>query len=156
MKLAQLIRPGLVVSALVALAACGSQTTPATGSVGEVGSESQTRVVAVDGGTYTDVTVDGLSSMLDNKDFAFVNVHIPYAGEIADTDAFIPFDQVAQNLADLPADKDAKIVLYCRSGAMSAISAPELVELGYTDVWNLEGGMNEWVASGRTLLQLGS
>jgi rhodanese-related sulfurtransferase len=33
---------------------------------------------------------------------------------------------------------------------MSTIAAEELVKLGYTDVWNLEGGMVEWEQAGYT------
>ena len=32
-------------------------------------------------------------------------------------------------------------MLYCISGRTSTIAARTLVRLGYTDVWNLEGGM---------------
>lgn len=39
-------------------------------------------------------------------------------------------------------------VLYCRSGRMSGIAAEELVKLGYTNLWNLKGGMLEWERAG--------
>ncbi len=104
--------------------------------------------VQVAGGTYTDVTAPELKRMLKAKDFFFVNVHIPYAGEIAGTDAFIPYDKVREQLHVLPAQKTAKIVLYCMSDRMSTIAAKILVELGYTNVWNLQGGMAGWDRQG--------
>ena len=105
------------------------------------------------GGAYTNVTASELKRMLEAKDFPFVNVHIPYQGEIAGTDAFIPFDKMEQQLNRLPARKDAKIVLYCMSDRMSTIAAQTLVGIGYTDVWNLQGGMVAWEKQGYSLIQ---
>jgi rhodanese-related sulfurtransferase len=104
--------------------------------------------VAVAGGSYKDISASELATMLKNKDFVFINVHIPFAGNIAGTDLSIPYDQIEQSLSQLPADKNAKIVLYCRSGRMSQIAAEELVLLGYTNIWNLMGGMAEWEQAG--------
>jgi len=103
--------------------------------------------VSVDGGSYLNITPATLNALLLKKDFYFVNVHIPYEGEIALTDAFIPFDQTKESLDKYPAEKSAKIVLYCRSGRMSDIAARELVRQGYTHVLNLQGGMIEWEKS---------
>ena len=132
------------------LAACGSQaaapvTPPASASTAIPATGVK---VAVEGGAYTNVTPQQLAEMLKQKDFFFVNVHIPYEGEIRSTDAKIPYDQTAQQLSQYPADKNAKIVLYCRSGRMSAIAAQELVKAGYTNVWNLDGGMAAWEQQG--------
>lgn len=44
--------------------------------------------------------------------------------------------------AELP-DKDALILVYCRSGRRSKIAAEELVKLGYTDVREF-GGIIDW------------
>ena len=101
---------------------------------------------------FTDITVAELSTMLESKDFLFVNTHIPYEGEIAGTDAFIPYDDLEQYADQLPADKDARIVLYCRSGRMSQIAAAALVQQGYSNVYELDGGMIAWEEAGLPLL----
>ena len=124
------------------LAACQGQPAQVTGET-----------VNVAGGSYRNVTPDELNAMLKNKDFVFVNVHIPFEGNIANSDLSLPYDQIAepQYLSQLPADKNAKIVLYCRSGRMSQIAAEELVKLGYTNLWNLAGGMVDWEGAGYEL-----
>jgi len=108
------------------------------------------KTVTAVGGSYQSITSDELNAMLKNKDFVLVNVHIPFAGNIANKDLSIPYDKISipENLAQLPTDKDAKIVLYCRSGRMSEIAATELVSLGYSNVWNLDGGRVAWEQAG--------
>jgi rhodanese-related sulfurtransferase len=118
------------------------------------GQSPETRSVPVaGGGRYTDVSVPGLVRLLAGGHVPLVNVHIPYEGEIPGTDAHVPFDRMAAHLDRLPADKGARVVLYCRSGSMSATAARVLVTLGYTDVWNLDGGMIAWERAGQPLVR---
>ena len=109
--------------------------------------------VTVGGGLYKNISPDKLNAMLKNKDFVFINVHIPFEGNIAGTDLSIPYDQISEPtyLAQIPVDKNAKILLYCRSGRMSAMAAEELVSLGYTNIWNLDGGMVAWEQAGNEI-----
>ena len=115
----------------------GCQSNPVTG-----------KTIPTDGGSYQSLTAAELHTILKNNDFVFINVHTPFAGNIADTDLSIPYDQIEENLSQLPSDKNAKIVLYCRSGRMSQIAAEELVSLGFTNVWDLKGGMADWEQAG--------
>lgn len=94
-----------------------------------------------------------LAVMLQKKDFLFINVHVPYEGEIANTDVFIPYDKIADKLDKLPKEKGAKIVLYCRSGRMSETAARALIQLGYERVSHLAGGMNDWKQSGYQIIE---
>ena len=112
-------------------------------------------IVDVNGGSYSNINSQQLNTMLKDKDFVLVNVHVPFAGDIPNTDLSIPYNQIAESqyLAQLPIDKNSKIVLYCRSGRMSQIAAEELVSQGYTNVWNLKDGMVEWEQAGYSLDQ---
>src|SRR5512142_211448 len=121
--------------AAMLLAACGPKPVAA-------------QTIAVDGGSYRNVSAAELQQMLKQHDFVFVNVHTPFAGNLAGTDVSIPYDEISQRLSLLPPDKAYKIVLYCRSGHMSKIAAEALVELGYTNIWTLDGGMQAWEAAG--------
>jgi rhodanese-related sulfurtransferase len=102
---------------------------------------------------FTRLTSTQLAAMLLHKQFFFVNVHTPYEGEIKNTDAFIVYDKISENLDNLPQDRDAEIVLYCRSGRMSEIAARELTQLGYTRVSHLSGGMNDWKKNGYEVIE---
>lgn len=108
--------------------------------------------VEASGGTYKRVSPARLAELLGNKDFVLVNVHVPYEGEIEGTDAFIPYDQIQARPGEFPRANDARIVLYCRSGRMSAEAARALVALGYTNVIDLDGGMIAWKAAGLALV----
>jgi rhodanese-related sulfurtransferase len=81
-----------------------------------------------------------------------IDVHVPFEGKLNATDLMIPYTEIAQRESELPADRGTPMAIYCRSGFMSAIAAPELAALGFTDVVELSGGMDAWRASGLTLI----
>ncbi len=113
----------------------------------------QGEIVQVPGGSYRNIASEQLWAMLQSKDFVLINVHIPYEGELPQTDAFVPYNEIEKNLDKLPSDKSAKIVLYCMSGRMSALAAETMVKLGFTNIWNLKQGMVNWKAKGYPLLE---
>ncbi len=103
--------------------------------------------------TFSNISSRDLYNLLSKKekDFILINVHTPYIGEIMDTDKFIVYNNILDNLDKIPADKNTKIVLYCQSGGMSAVAAQTLVNLGYVNIKNLFGGMIDWKKNGYPL-----
>ena len=124
----------------------------ATGTGGAAIATSQGTVEQGNGGSWTNVSADTLAAMLAKKDFTFLNVKTPYIGEIEGTDLYIPYTELTAKAAALPTDKAAPIVVYCRSGNESRIAAQTLIDMGYTDIVNLNGGMTEWTSSGRQIV----
>lgn len=53
------------------------------------------------------------------------------------------------NLAAL--DKDVPYVLYCRSGSRSGTTAQEMRSLGFTEVYEVDGGILSWLNNGLPL-----
>ncbi len=137
----QALMAAAAVGLLLAAGCGGSDTKGGSGAVG------------VDAGGFQRVSPAELNAMLKSKDFPLINVHIPYEGELEGTDGFIPFDKIVGELDRLPADKSAKVVLYCRSGRMSTEAAQALVKLGYTNIWELGGGMIAWDTDGFKVVQ---
>ena len=52
--------------------------------------------------------------------------------------------KLKETIAKLPTDKSTKIVVYCSLGIRSETVAHKLIEEGYTNVYNLYGGIFEW------------
>ncbi|WP_298766297.1 rhodanese-like domain-containing protein [uncultured Polaribacter sp.] len=52
--------------------------------------------------------------------------------------------KLKETVAKLPKDKNAKIVVYCSLGVRSETVAHKLIEAGYTNVYNLYGGIFKW------------
>lgn len=60
----------------------------------------------------------------------------------------IPLGVLKQKVSDIERFKEAPVVVYCRTGARSAVAASQLVAAGFTDVTNLQGGIQAWQSAG--------
>lgn len=56
----------------------------------------------------------------------------------------IPMNHIPARIGELESVKDGPIVLICRSGQRSMQVGQYLEQSGFTDVINLQGGMNGW------------
>jgi rhodanese-related sulfurtransferase len=77
--------------------------------------------------------------VLDVRDEAeFANGHI--------TDArHIPLAQLADRIKELQKFKDKPVLVNCQAGTRSAKAGDTLRKSGFTQVHNLQGGLNAWV-----------
>lgn len=93
-----------------------------------------------------DITVEELKQKMDaGEQFVFVDVREPHEFEEFNLGArLIPLQTVPQEADGISADKDAEIVIHCRSGKRSAAAQRFLQQAGYTNVRNLTGGALAW------------
>ena len=91
-----------------------------------------------------DVNVQDLKKMRDEgADFALVDVREPHEYEICNLEGeLIPLNTLSDRLGEL--DKDRHTVVHCRSGGRSAKAVNAMREAGFTNVWNLQGGILAW------------
>lgn len=61
----------------------------------------------------------------------------------------IPLRQLLARVDEIP--RDRPIIVQCRSGNRSASATRALLEEGFTNVYNLEGGLGDWAADGLPL-----
>ena len=50
-------------------------------------------------------------------------------------------------------DKNATVAVYCRSGNRSAVATDQMAELGFTDMYDMQGGILDWEATGGPVVQ---
>lgn len=128
------MRPAALVIAVLALsaAACGGGTDTAVGVV-TVGADRAHEVVEDDpqGLVVLDIRTP--------EEFA--------AGRLADS---VNIDFYAPDFADQigTLDREAPYVLYCRSGNRSDSAASLMRDLGFSEVYEIDGGIVSWVESG--------
>jgi rhodanese-related sulfurtransferase len=97
------------------------------------------------------IDADTLKGWIDEgEDFHLINVHVPRAGEIPGTDIHIAYNDVDAIEAQI-GDPDALVVLYCRTGPMSAQASAALVGRDYTQIYDLTVAMVGWQHAGYQL-----
>ena len=94
---------------------------------------------------YHKITAAEAYAMMNEKEVVIVDVRTKSEyneGRIKGA-ILIPNETIGKEMPpDLP-DKNATVLLYCRSGRRSREAANKLVELGYKNVYDF-GGINDW------------
>lgn len=110
-------------------------------------------------------TLSGCATKSDSSDSGYSKITTKEAKEMIDKDSsitildvrteeeyntghiegaiLIPDTEILDKAEELLPDKSATTLVYCRSGRRSALAAADLVELGYSNVYDF-GGIIDW------------
>ena len=97
-------------------------------------------------GSYQQITQEEAKEMMDSQEVIILDVreqdeydggHIPGA-------VLLPVGTInEETAAGVIPEKDATVLVYCRSGNRSKTASSTLAELGYTNIYEF-GGINTW------------
>lgn len=97
-----------------------------------------------------DITIEELKERMDNNEALYIiDVREEHEFDEFNIGAqLIPLGELPERLDEIEVDKDAEIIVHCRSGARSGRAKEYLSSEGYSNVRNLIGGMLAWQAAG--------
>jgi rhodanese-related sulfurtransferase len=96
--------------------------------------------------TYEQITAQEAKEIMETqKDYVIIDARTQeeFAEGHIEGAIMIPEYEIANRAEQQLPDKDALILVYCRSGRRSKIASEELVKLGYTNVKEF-GGIIDW------------
>lgn len=101
------------------------------------------------------VDVKQAQNMVAHQGALLLDVREPaeYAVIHAPNAKLIPLGEVEQHLRELEAYKDRPIAVICRSGRRSARAVAKLQEAGFTQVSNVQGGIQAWEQAGLEVIR---
>ncbi len=94
------------------------------------------------------ISRERLRDMMErNEDFVLVDVLSPdsFEAEHIPGSINIPFDEIESRVKKL-INRNDKVITYCANFHcdLSSNAAQKLTELGYKNVWEYEGGLQDW------------
>jgi len=101
------------------------------------------------------VDVKQAHSMVAQPGALLLDVREPveYAAIHAPSAKLIPLGEVGLRLKELEAYKDKPVAVICRSGRRSAKAVALLQEAGFTQVSNVQGGIQAWEQAGLEVIK---
>lgn len=94
---------------------------------------------------YKKISVEDAKDIIDSEDVIILDVRTleEYNDGHIENAVLLPVTEISNRADEVLPDKDAKILVYCRSGNRSATASKELINMGYTNVYDF-GGINSW------------
>jgi rhodanese-related sulfurtransferase len=97
--------------------------------------------------SYKDVDVATAQKMIaENNDLVILDVRTPEEVALGTIPNAIVIDYQASDFEDKISilKRSTPYLVYCRSGGRSVGASKKMIELGFKDVTNMEGGYNAW------------
>ena len=136
-----LIFMGMLTISICLLAACSmanssdSSQTPAASEPQNAGEEAYHKITADEAKNMIEATDDIIIVDVRTAE-EYTEKHIPNA-------ILVPNETIANEASVKLPDQGATLVIYCRTGVRSKQAADKLVEMGYTNVYDM-GGFADW------------
>ena len=95
---------------------------------------------------YRKITAEQAMNMMNDGDgwvLLDVRTEEEFAAQRIEGAVLIPDDEIAARVESEIADKDAIVLVYCRSGRRSENAARAMIDMGYTGVYDF-GGIIDW------------
>lgn len=93
--------------------------------------------------SYKTVSAKEAHDMIsNNEEIVIIDVrsYDEYAKEHIENSINVPLNHIE----DIDLDKDATIIVYCLSGVRSKEASERLISMGYSNVYNIDGGIINW------------
>ena len=126
---------------------CGSSDATVASSCADCNSSASSSTVACSDcdASFRIITAEEAKKMIDEEEVTIVDVRRQDEydnGHIKDA-ILIPNESIGDTAPDDLPDKDATILVYCRTGIRAKEASGKLADLGYTNVYDI-GGIVDW------------
>ncbi len=100
-----------------------------------------------------DITVEQGKKMIDGGEVFILDVRTveEYNDGHVNGSVLIPLADLEKRLNEIP--RDRKILVYCRTGHRSTQASEILVKNGFTQVYNMKGGITDWTKAGYEVIK---
>ncbi len=103
----------------------------------------------------TDVDVAEAQQIVEQGDAVVLDVRTPQEFAAGHLPGAINIDVESSDFTDRVADLDesTETLVYCRTGNRSGVATDEMADLGFSNMSDLQGGIEAWTADGGQVVQ---